>query len=146
MDAVYALNVGYRHKSGTDTLTTKAKATFDDIDWNTFGVDSGEYVSWTQSAVTSTGVTTGRVKVWTPISAGFDKNPWEKSSLLGTPTKEQFAAHLTKARKFMEDNYSYTDGFCVIQSWNEHLEGSVIEPNSSGEYTKLEQVRDILSC
>lgn len=143
-DAIYALNVGYR-SDGTN-ITTKAKNNFEGIDWNIFGSVEGGLYSWTDYLKASSAVTTYNKKIWTPISAGIDTNGWNPSSLYGTPTKEEFSAHLTKARKFIEDNYAYTDGFCVVQSWNEHIEGSVVEPNSSGGYTKLEQIRDILSC
>ena len=147
VDAIYILNSNKRYDPVGDNVDPKKNRTFSDIIYSAYGAINGLYKSWTDDWVGSSAVTTGHIKLWCPISSGFDNTPWTPTTILkGMPTESEFAKHLADVRTFAESNYTYTNGFVTIQSWNEYGEGGVCEPTVSHGFRKLELIKDILSC
>ena len=146
VDAVYALNASNRFSSTTPyAVSPYTRRKFADIDSSYFGADDGTYRSWVESALSCMTVKSGVKKIWVPISAGFDTNPWTSSKLQGIPTLSQFTQHLRKGIQTVEDNPQCCSGQIAVQSWSEYLEQSVMEPTISGGFEKLDALRVMAS-
>lgn len=82
-----------------------------------------------------------------PGTAGWNKRPWGGSSDPLHDNSEaspaEFEAHLLKVRKVLEENAEKTKRTAVLCCWNEHGEGSVIEPTKEWGTTRVDSIRKV---
>jgi methylmalonyl-CoA mutase cobalamin-binding subunit len=84
---------------------------------------------------------------WIPVSAGWDKRPWDGStdSLhdLSESSPESFEVHLRAAKQIVDRNSEKTQHTVVICCWNEYGEGSYIEPTKEYGAKYIDAVRAV---
>lgn len=79
-----------------------------------------------------------------PGTAGWDKTPWggskDRRHDNSEATPAEFEAHLLKLRQTLDKYPEKTRKTTVLCCWNEHGEGSVIEPTKQHGYTRIESI------
>ena len=87
-------------------------------------------------------VANGQMPLFLPLLAGFDNRPWGGSyACFSTP--DQFEAHLIDGRDRILANPAQTMHTAIICAWNEHGEGSVIEPTKEYKFEYLERIMKV---
>lgn len=83
-----------------------------------------------------------------PGTAGWNRRPWggSKDPLHddSESTPAEFEAHLRRLRATIDANPAKTRRTAVLCCWNEHGEGSVIEPTKEWQRTRIDAIRQIL--
>lgn len=83
-----------------------------------------------------------------PGTAGWNRRPWggSKDPLHddSEASPAEFEAHLRRLRAVIDANPVKTRRTAVLCCWNEHGEGSVIEPTKEWGETRIEAIRRIL--
>lgn len=83
-----------------------------------------------------------------PGTAGWNKRPWggSKDPLHddSEATPAEFEAHLRQLRQVLDSHPDKTRRTAVLCCWNEHGEGSVIEPTQEWGTTRIDAIRKVL--
>ncbi|MCX2865285.1 glycoside hydrolase family 99-like domain-containing protein [Paucibacter sp. PLA-PC-4] len=83
-----------------------------------------------------------------PGTAGWNKRPWGGSKDPrhddSEATPEEFEAHLRRLRAAVRANPEKTRNTVVLCCWNEHGEGSVIEPTREWGNSRIDAIRKVL--
>lgn len=149
-DGVFPLNAQRRNNSVTNVTSTTGTNDFSELNYRAYGAKDGDLESWTGAWTTTARAIAGTLTVFSPVSAGFDSTPWNYAgnitTMRGTPSPDEFRAHLRTAREFVESHQVETGGWLIIQSWNEWGEGSVCCPTKAEGFAKLNTIKEVLSC
>lgn len=149
-DGVFPLNATRRNNSVTNVISTTGTNDFAELNYRAYGPKDGDLESWTGAWTSTPRAIAGTLTVFSPISAGFDSTPWNYTGnitlMKGFPSQDEFRSHLLTAREFVESHKTETQGWLIIQSWNEWGEGSVCCPTKSEGFEKLNAIKEVLSC
>ncbi len=86
------------------------------------------------------------IPYWPHVSLGWDNNPRfvEKLDIVRNSTPAAFKSFMIKARKFL-DEHPNQPPVITINSWNEWVEGSYLEPDMRNGYGYLEALQSAMS-
>ena len=87
-------------------------------------------------------VASGQVPLIVPLLSGFDNRAWGHDYALPS-TPDQFEEHLIDGRSFILANPKQTMRTAVICAWNEHGEGSVVEPTKKFGFEYLDRIMKV---
>lgn len=89
----------------------------------------------------------GSLPYWIPVTAGWDKRPWDGSADplhdLSESSPDSFEEHLRSAKRTVDRNSIKTERTVVICCWNEYGEGSYIEPTVKYGTKYIDAVRAV---
>ncbi|MCL1971606.1 MAG: glycoside hydrolase family 99-like domain-containing protein [Endomicrobia bacterium] len=87
-------------------------------------------------------VANGQIPFFLPLLAGYDTRAWGRDvECFSTP--DEFEAHLIDGRDRILANPAQTMRTAVICAWNEHGEGSVVEPTKKYKFEYLERIMKV---
>jgi hypothetical protein len=86
------------------------------------------------------------IPYWPHVSIGWDNNPRfvEKKDIVRNSTPTAFKSFLIKAKDYL-DQHPEQPQVIVINSWNEWVEGSYLEPDMRNGYGYLEALHSAMS-
>ena len=87
-------------------------------------------------------VANGQMPFFLPLLSGFDNRPWGGSAA-SFSTPDQFEEHLIDGRNRILANPAQTMRTAIICAWNEHGEGSVVEPTKKYGFEYLNRIRKV---
>ena len=87
-------------------------------------------------------VANGQMPFFLPLLAGFDKSAWG-GGVVSPSTPDQFEEHLIDGRDRILANPAQTMRTAVICAWNEHGEGSVVEPTKKLGFAYLNRIWNV---
>ena len=87
-------------------------------------------------------VASGQMPLFLPLLSGFDKSAWG-GGVVSPSTPDQFEEHLIDGRDRILANPAQTMRTAVICAWNEHGEGSVVEPTKKFGFAYLNRIWNV---
>ena len=87
-------------------------------------------------------VANGQIPFFLPLTVGYDNRAWG-GNFEAFSTPDQFEQHLIEGRDRILINKKQTKRTAVICAWNEHGEGSVVEPTKKFGFAYLNRIWNV---